>query len=339
MSALLILLILAVLFVFSAFFSVAETAVTSADKAFLHARSKAGDRRARTVRRMVLNIELFLGVVLVGNNIVNVSIATLSDVLVARHVPVVLETIVNALLIAPVLLILGEFLPKTLARAHANRVSLLVARPLVVAQWALWPLVWAFSKLSGRLATLVGGAAHRRTFVSRDDLRIAAEIAVEQGVLAKTTGRLLHTALALENRRVLGIVTPLAKATLLPANMTVLELEATHLPADQVQVAVYEGQIENILGVIDRRDVLYAAAQGLGEREGAAGQRRMREFLRQDILQVTEEMTVGSLFQELRYRRASLVIVHDRTGRVAGLITLPDLVKALFADTPPTVVA
>jgi CBS domain containing-hemolysin-like protein len=321
----------------SAFFSGAETAITSCDKSFLLERSRKGDRRAATARRLFAHMERLLGAILVGNNLVNVSVTALASLVVFRITSDTWESIVNTALVTPVLLVLGEFLPKSIARAHANRFTLLAARPLRAAQFVFFPLVYLISRFGSFLADRLGPAGPGRArqplgTVSRDDLRLVAEMAAEQGVVARSTGRMLHSVFDLEAKPVAALMTPLARAAVLPEEMTVGAFLAFAAGRAQVLYPLYEEQPDRVTGILDVRDILYLACRDLGSATaGPLDTRLLREWARRDLPETSETRTVAELLHDLRYERAPLVVVRDRPGgRVTGVLPVDELADSLL---------
>lgn len=326
------------LILLSAFFAGVETAFTSADRARMQSLSKRGDRRAKLARKLLLNLETVLGTLLVGNNLANVTLVTLAEMLILHVSPPGWESVLNTLIVTPLILVFGEFLPKSIGRAHANQVALHTARILQVLEWLLFPIMAVVSRVASFLADLTGKSAGRhRTFVTRDDLRVVAEMATEQGVLAKATGDMLRTVFELEPKPVAAIMRPLEKALSVPAGMTVHELQKLAMDSSFTRFPVYDGDRGNVIGVVDLRDALYAVHRDLEGTAAADRQRTIREFVQQDPVTVAADKTVGALLHDLRYRKSQMVIVRDAAGGCVGIVTIRDLVDALFAEGLPGV--
>jgi len=323
-----------VLVLMAAFFSGVETVIISADKTHIQGLSRRGNRRAKLARRLLINMESLLGTILVGTNLAIVTATTLAEMLVIQVSPPGWESLLNTVLVTPVILVFAEFLPKSIGRAHANPLMLLSARALLVSQWALLPLVFLISRLSSLLADLTGkSAARHRTFVTRDDLRAVAEMAMEQGVLAKTTGNMLRTVFELEPKPLSVVMRRIDQALLVPAGTTVHELQKLAMDSGFTRFPVYENDRRNVIGIVDLRDVLYAVYGDSRQSAPGDGQRTIHEFVQPETLKVTGEKTVGALLHDLRYRKSQMVVVRDAAGQGLGIVTIKDLVDALFADS------
>ena len=339
MSTLGILLAIIGLVILEAFFSGTETAVTSADKGVLHDLSRRGDKRAGLARRLALRMERLLGTTLVGTDFSVVCSTTLALTLVADVAPPGWESLLNTLIMVPIVLVFGEFLPKSLARAHATELTLHLARPLRVAQMVMYPAVIVISRIAGLLSDLTGkGAADTRSkaFAARDDLRLVAQMATEQGVLGKDTGSLLEAVLDFESRPLREWLTPVAQAPMLAIDATVAELEALALRTSQTHVPVFEGDRHNIVGAVDLRDVLYATFGDLRRLREDRGQDTIRPHVQRNVLYVTEDKSVGALLQELRYHQTPILVLRDAAGATVGLVAVSTLLNALFRPEPRT---
>jgi CBS domain containing-hemolysin-like protein len=233
----------------------------------------------------------------------------------------------------PLVLVFGEFLPKSLARAHANQLTLRLALPLRVAELILSPVVAVVARIAGLLTDITGkGAADKRSkaFASRDDLRLVTQMATEQGVLAKSTGTLLAAVLNLESRPLREWMTPLAQAQMLTSDATVAELQALALRTAQTHIPVYEGDRSHIVGAVDLRDVLYATFGDLRRLREDRGQDSIRAHVQRNVLHVPDDQSVGTLLQELRYHQTPILVLRDAAGNTVGLVAVTTLLNVLF---------
>jgi CBS domain containing-hemolysin-like protein len=330
-------LLLGILMLLSAFFSGAEVAMFSADRLLLRTLARQGRRAAHHATALIRRPEWLLGIVLVGNNLVNTSIATLSDSLVARTVPAGLESLANALVATPAILLLGEFLPKALARAHADRLALAAALPLRLAGGLLWPLVAAVSALGQRLASLVasrrqtaGAAAHAEPPSIHEELSLLAEMATEQGTLPRHTGRMLQRFFAVEKRPVAELLHGVARPPLLPATATLADVEQAAAASGATQFPVWEGAPERIIGMVTLPELLYAAGTA------AAPGLPIRPYVNRELLEIAAREPFGSLLQQLHYRKNPAILLRAADGSVRGIVSLPDLFDAMLQQALPT---
>jgi len=331
-----LIVLVVVLLLFEGFFSGSETALTSAGRATIHSRARNGDPSAQRVEGLLRHPERFLGMTLVGTNIAVVSASTIAEKLLAPHVPDAWETYVNAIVMAPVILLFAELLPKSLARGHADAWALRFSVPLAFAARVLAPVAFCAGKLSGLLSGLflrssAGGDARHMT---RDDLQTVAEIAIEEGILPEPTGPMLRRVFELDGKPVSSIMVPLVDVEVLSQEATVQEAENLSVRTGLTRFPVYSDRIDNIIGVLDIRSVLYARAglENRSEAHAALALSTIRAHMSCDVAFVPETKAVGELLHEVRYQKLPLTVVVDEHGGVVGMVTEEDLIEALVGD-------
>lgn len=336
------LVILAVLLCLSAFFSGSETALTSANRPWLQERADAGDERAAAACRFIGNSDLFLSTVLVGNNIVNVSFATISRIcigaaivqsaLMQRFLPE-LDTAsgwtdwITTIIATPVVLLFGEVLPKAVGRSHANHIALFSARPMLFFSKLFTPLVWAMSGL----ARLVCGNAPvnpAAAQVTREDLKTIAEMMTEQKLIEHDAGAMLQMSLELDQRPVETAMVPLIEihsieegASVAEALNLAREVRHSHLP-------VYQGRVDNIIGMLACNELFQHLPEDPYHDDSWLRQ-PITPLVNRSLLYVPESKPVGSLLDELRSRQLPYAIVVDEYGGMTGMVATDDLVETI----------
>ena len=302
-------------------------------KVYLHERAERGDPRACLIEGLLRRTERFLGTTLVGTNLAVVSSTTLADLIISRHCPAGWQTLANTLVMTPLILIVGELIPKSVGRAHADDISLVLAKPLRWAQSVLLPIVALTGWLADMLAGLVGrDPTHRSAYITRDDLRAIAEIATEEGLVPASAGSMLQTLFGLDKRSVSAAMVPLVDIRSIPHDTTVASVEALAVRTGFTRFPVYRGRIDEIIGVVDLRHVLYALH---GERDDAthvAPDTGIGPFIQHDVVFVPETKLVGSLLHEMRYHRVPMAAVVDEHGGVVGVVTTEDLVEEVVGE-------
>ena len=332
------LMIFLVLLMFSAFFSGSETAFTSVNRTWLAEKAGSGRRRAKTAMTFISNSELFLGTVLVGNNIVNVGLATIGRLLVgalvvkfcsesmqARLDP--WEEWITTLLITPVVLIFGEVLPKALGRAHASSVTLMAANPLHAASTILSPLVWALTR-AGRILT--GKAPENEPVlnrVTRDDVKVLAEMMAEQGMVGKEAGEMLQNAMDMDQQPVETVMVPLIAMESLPDTATVGDLMDTTARTGFTRLPVYSRRVDRITGVVSLKGILRKVGNSITDEE--LRRRPITPYITRNLHYVPESQTVRTLLDELRKRSQPIAFVVDEYGGMSGMVSIEDLLEEI----------
>jgi Mg2+/Co2+ transporter CorB len=141
----------------SAFFSSSETAIFTVPDDWLASPDADDDPRAKRLRAMRADPHRLLVTILLGNNVVNVAIASLSTVVAIEYLPAGSAVTVSTLVVSFVVLVFGEIVPKSYGLGHARRWALAVAGPLRLVERALYPLVVVFDALTRRVTRRIGG--------------------------------------------------------------------------------------------------------------------------------------------------------------------------------------
>jgi Mg2+/Co2+ transporter CorB len=144
----------------SAFFSSSETAIFTLSEEWIDERASRGDAGGRALQELRADPHRLLVTILVGNNVVNVAIASITTVLVTEYVPGGSAVTVATVLASFLILIFGEIVPKSHGLGHARQWAPVVARPMGIVETVLYPLVVAFDLLTRRLSAWIGGESH-----------------------------------------------------------------------------------------------------------------------------------------------------------------------------------
>jgi CBS domain containing-hemolysin-like protein len=327
LTGLLILLVLLCLAA-EAFFSGSETAVISADKAQLRAAARRGDRRARLAQRLLERTEALLSTTLVGTNLAVVTATSLATLVVARLTAdggwAIDEGTLNTLVMSPLILIFGEIVPKSIARASADTLTLRIAWPLRLCQRVFRPAVVVIARLTEAVLALFGGhPTDDNPYVTREELMALADLAEEHGLFVSGERRMIRSILELRDRPVSSVMVPLVDMVSLPLTATVGSLIEAASRSGYSRYPVYERRVDNVVGVVSVVDVLRA---GLPEPDADAP---VAPHVQRDVTYVPETKSTGELLRELRYSRVPMAVCVDERGGVVGLATAEDLAEEI----------
>lgn len=321
----------------SAFFSGSEMAYNSASGLRMDELARNGDRRALSFCRFLHHPELFLGTVLVGNNLVNISLVTIAQMLLAGWLeaagPVrawlpaaAADELLTSVLVTPVVLVFGEILPKAVGRNNAESFSLLMARPMYWGGMVLRPLIVAINWIAQGLTRPFSGAnaGGHRSLVTREDLMVIAEMLAEQGLVNHDAGDMLQSVLEMDQKPVETVMVPLVEMRSLAQTATVAELEQLTAETGFTRFPVYSGRIDEIVGVISLREVLARTSYDEQDEPDFLHQ-QIAPFVNRAVTFVPESKPVSDLLPELRGREVPMAMVIDEYGGVIGLVTIEDL--------------
>ena len=315
------------------FFSGSETAIISADSTRLHAAALEGNGRAALAERLLEHVERVIGTTLVGTNLAVVTASSLATLLItlSGYVPAEWHSAAATLVMTPLILVFGEIVPKSICRASANAITLHIASPLWRVQQCMLPLVWFVSKTADLLLRLTGGGeADTQRCLSRHELVVLAELGQEQGVIAPQERRMIESLLELNNRPVSTAMTRLSDMAAVSAHDTAQTVKDLAARTGYARFPVYEGRLDNIVGMVTLVDILAAEAK-TGPQEPPPDL-SVASFVQRNITFVPETMSVSVLLRELQESRTPMVIAVDARGRVAGLVTREDIVEEIVGD-------
>jgi Mg2+/Co2+ transporter CorB len=312
----------------SAFFSGAETALTAASKARMHALAKAGDKRARIVIRLLETRERFIGAMLLGNSVVNIGASAFTtSVLVAIFGDrgVVYATAIMAVLVV----VFAEVLPKTVAITVPDRMSLLIARAVRFFVAIFGPIlrgVEVVVKLVLRPFGLEVGSVD--PFMSpQEELRGTVDLLHREGGVEKEARNMFGGIIDLGDLTVFDVMIHRTKMRSISADLTSEEIVREVLASPYTRLPLYSGTPENIVGILHAKDLLRA----LDAVQGDAARLDVRAIAI-DPWFVPDTTSLPDQLKAFLARKTHFALVVDEYGEVMGLVTLEDILEEIVGD-------
>jgi putative hemolysin len=315
------LLLLAVLIALSGFFSGSELALFSLGEPRIRSLCDEGRRGAEALRRLRANPERLLATILIGNNIVNIgaaSLATATALSAFGSQGVAYATGVMTLLV----LVFGEVTPKGLATANAVRFSLAVAPILLLLSRALAPFVVPLEMLT-RWFVRRSQKAGVPT-ITEGEIREAITIGHQEGAIDEHERQIIERAFWLDETSAWDIMTPRVEVFAWQADRTLAEITPDLRQLRYSRVPVYDGTIDEIVGVLYTRDAYQALVSGQRDL-------RLRQLAREPFF-VPGSIPLTRLLGEFQTRHIHMCIVIDEYGGTDGLVTLEDIVEELVGE-------
>ncbi len=319
-------LAIVVLLGMSAFFSSSEIAMFSLPKHRVDSLVDEGIKGAKTIRNLKDNPHRLLVTILVGNNLVNIAMTSIATALIGIYVESALLTIILTTFgITTIVLLFAETAPKSYAVEHTESWSLTIARPLKYSETALYPLVVLFDYLTRLVNTLTGGrAAIESTYVTREEIQNIIETGEREGVIEEEEREMLDRIFRFNNTIAKEVMTPRLDVTAVPKESSVEEAIQRCIQADHERVPVYDGNLDNIVGIVTVRDLVRELRYSEGEPS--------LERVVKPTLHVPESKNADELLEEMQDNRLQMVIVIDEFGTTEGIITLEDMVEEIVGD-------
>jgi len=306
----------------SAFFSSAETAMTTVNRIRIQALIEQGDKRAIILDKVISNSSKMLSTILIGNNIVNISASSLMTTLtiqVLGNVYVGAATGVLTLII----LLFGEITPKTLASLHAEKIALSYAKIIYFLTILLTPVVFIVGKLGNGVMFLLRVDPNAKANpMTEHELRTLVNVSQEDGVIEREEKQMIYNVFDFGDSAAKDVMIPRIDMTFVDINSTYDELMEIFREDMHTRFPVYEETTDNIVGIINIKDlILYPKNQEFS----------IQKILREPYFTYEYKRT-ADLMVEMRKASVNLAIVLDEYGSTAGLVTLEDLLEEIVGE-------
>ena len=300
--------------ILSAFFSGSEMAFISANKLKIRELADDGDEKAKKIMRLQDHPQNFLTSVLIGNNIVNVIATTALTIFLEKYFAIQNEWLVT-LIMAPILVILGETVPKEYGRVYAQKFLFSVSSLLILMERVFRLPVEIILKGVDAFLKPLGADMPKSIFVSDEEFRLMIEEGARVGVLAKHEKQLIDTILDFERIHVASVMVPLADLPKINiASGTIKQIKEIARQTKSRMVLVYEEIPSIVVGMIYIYDLLFEE----NEKQG------LKKFLRSPVF-LAQTTSIEKAFLTLQDKRQSYAVVMDASGEVTGAVPIERL--------------
>ena len=315
------LIILLVLLFLSAFFSSAETAMTTVNRIRIRSLADDGSARAKTLLKITDDPAKFLSAILIGNNIVNLSAASLTTSL-AYGLGGSMVAIASGILTLLILLF-GEITPKTMATIHSEKISLLYAPVISIFIRLMTPVIFIVNGLANIILRIIHVDPNANTNVmTENDLRTIVDVSHEDGVIESEEKEMINNVFDLGDAKAKDVMVPRVHVTFADVNSTYDELIDIFREDKFTRLPIFEDTTDNVIGTINMKDLLLYDNK--------------KDFHLRDILREAyftyEYKNISELLLEMRESSFNIAIVLDEYGETAGLITLEDLLEEIVGE-------
>ena len=316
------LLILILLIGLSAFFSSAETALTTVNKIRIRNLAEAGDKSAVTLTKVLEDQGKMLSAILVGNNVVNLTASSMSTTLAMNIWSDKAVGIATGVLTL-VILVFGEISPKTISTLYSEKISLKYAKIIYLFMTVMTPVIYAVNVLSSGFLRLVHVDPNRKQeAITEDELRTIVEVSHEEGVIESEEKKIINNVFDFGDSVAKDIMVPRIDMAMVEVGATYDELIDIFREEKYTRMPVYEETTDNVIGIINMKDVL------LIDRNEEF---HVRDLLREPLY-TYEYKNTAELMVEMRQTSNNMIIVLDEYGATAGMITLEDLLEEIVGE-------
>lgn len=316
------LIVLFILLLLSAFFSSAETAMTTVNKIRIMSLADDGNKRAKTLMKIIDDPGKLLSTILIGNNIVNLSASSLATTWTTRVFGNAFIGVATGVLTLLVLLF-GEITPKTMATLSAEKFSLTYAPIIYTLMKILTPVIFLVNKLSsGVLFLLHVDPNSRQNTMTEQELRTIVDVSHEDGIIEKEERQMIYNVFDFGDSQAKDVMVPRIDMSFVSVDATYDELLAIFREDGYTRYPVYEKTTDTIIGIINMKDLLL---------RDPSESFSVRSILR-DPYFTYEYKSTADLLMEMKEYAVNLVIVLDEYGATAGMITLEDLLEEIVGE-------
>lgn len=324
----LLMFLIGILLVFSAFFSASETALFSLSPVQLHNLKERRHKRAQQLTAALKLPRTILITILLGNELVNVTISVAGAALIAQAfaASALTETLISICCITPLVLIFGEILPKNLALRYATHYAQFAIVPLRLFSTVVKPIRIVLTWFANSLVRLLGGEVSERPLIMEREYRRLVDIGRREGVLIEEERELIHNIFEFSEKVVASIMTPAEKILSLPTTMPYEEMldKLKHRPFSRIPF--YQDNRDNIVGILHVRDLF-----AFDHARRGGGEQNLTSVLLEPLF-VMSDMKLEDLLKQFQQRRIHLAVVKDDDGPVLGIVTMDDVLEDLFGE-------
>ena len=315
-------IIILVLILLSGFFSSAETALSSVNRVRLRTLIEDGNKRAAQVDKILDNYSKMISTILIGNNIVNLGASSLATSFVMEefgNAYVALGTGILTLLV----LMCGEILPKTAAKAHAESISLNYAFVIDKLMWVLTPVIFFVDKVSNLLMKLLHIDPNAKwDSMTESELKTYVDVSHEDGVIESEEREMIYNVFDFSDAVAKDIMIPRINMVTVDKDATYLELAKLFKEYMYTRIPVYEDDQDNMIGLVNIKDFLFIEDK--------------KNFKASSILRKAhytyEFKKTADLMLEMREKAYNVTFVLNEYGACVGMITMEDLLEEIVGE-------
>lgn len=314
-------IIIAICVVLSAFFSCTETAFSCANRIRLKSYADSGDKKAVTALWVTDNFDKVITAILIGNNVVNLGCSSIATVLCMNlfgNSGAAIATGATTLLV----LTFGEIIPKCFGKEISDTIALYTAGIMKALVYALLPLVYLFTALKS-LVLKLANIKKDQPSVTEDELKYIIDSIEEEGILEEQEKDLVQSALDFDEKTALEILTPRVDVVLIDAEDDPQNIKDIIFKERYSRIPVYEGSIDNIIGILQTRDYLEKLVDN--------NTPDIKELVTSAHF-IYKTRKLSDILTDFKEKKLHIAMVTDEYGGMLGIVTMEDLLEEIVGD-------
>lgn len=311
--------IMAILLMMSAYFSATETAFSSLNKTRLKTIVEKGSKRAELALALSERYDRLISTILIGNNIVNIAVASMGTVLFVNLYGDVGASI-STVVITVAVLIFGEISPKSIAKDSPEKFAMFSAPIINVLIWVLTPVNFLFTQWKKLLSKLL--KVQEDSKMSQEELLMLVDEIQQDGSVDTEEGELIKNAIEFTEQEAEDILTHRVDVEAVPIDASKEEIAEVFFKTQFSRLLVYENNIDNVVGVLHLKDFL--TVSGITDKEIAS------IMTKPVFIQRTEK--INDLLKILQTNKSHIAVVVDEYGGTLGIVTMEDILEELVGE-------
>jgi putative hemolysin len=303
----------------SAYFSATETAFSSLNKIRIKVMAENGDRRAQLTYSLAEDYDRLISTILIGNNIVNIAVASIGTLLFVKIYGDIGATI-SSVVVTVVVLIFGEITPKSVAKDFPEKFAMFSAPAIRLLICILTPVNFIFTQWKKLISNLLNTETDRK--MSQEELMLLLEEAQRDGSIDKDEGDLLKNAVEFRDLEAQDILTPRVDLQAVSIDATKEEIAAAFTESHFSRLLVYDGDIDKISGIVHQKD--FYTGNGITSKN-------LREIISPPIF-VRPMEKINDLLKILQANKSHMAVVIDEYGGTLGVVSMEDILEELVGE-------
>ncbi|MDW8802513.1 hemolysin family protein [Clostridium sp. A1-XYC3] len=331
------LLLILFLILINAFFAAAEMAIVSLNKNKVNLLAEEGNEKAKLLLKLTEEPSRFLSTVQVGITLAGFFASASASASIADNLSPLLNELgipysekISVILITIVLsyitLVFGELFPKRIALQKSETLAMFAVKPIIVVSKLTLPFVKLLSGSTNLLLRIFGiNIDNLEEKVSKEEIKSLIEVGQEHGVINETEKEMINGIFEFDNKLAKEVMTPRTEVFLINIDTPIDKVIDDILEEQFSRIPVYEGDIDNIIGILYIKDVFIEGRKTGMEKVD------IRKILRPAYF-VPETKNIDDLFKELQNTKNHMSILIDEYGGFSGIVSIEDLIEEVMGN-------
>ena len=323
MTGVVLILVIIVLLLLKGFFSGSEIALVNSDKVKLTAKANQGNRGAIEVLKLFKTPDVMLGTTLVGTNVATVALTSLGTMLFIDAFGS-RGDLYAFLVLTPVLLILGEIVPKSIFQQKSDEIVPIAIFPIKIFSLVFYPVIFIFARIARLIARLMGGGkVEQNLFITREQIRLVVDMTERTSSIDAFDRGRIRRVIRFGDTTVGEAMIPISEVTAISNTRNILRAIATVRRNGYNRLPVYKGNTSDIIGI--------ATLTTWDLMDSTITKKSLGDFI-SPAQYVLQFQTIDQLLPILRQRDDHMAVVVDEFGSAIGIITMEDIVEEVVGD-------